>query len=47
MAADPVSLEHRSPWSHSLDFRPFRGTEVQAEVLRDSGGIDGAAKPEC
>jgi truncated hemoglobin YjbI len=28
MAADPVSLEHRSPWSHALDLRPFRGTDL-------------------
>ena len=21
-------LEHRSPWSHALDFRPFRGTDL-------------------
>jgi truncated hemoglobin YjbI len=28
MPADRVSLEHRSPWSHALDFRPFRGTDL-------------------
>ncbi len=26
--AGRVSLDHRSPWSHALDFRPFRGTDL-------------------
>src|SRR6185437_4433887 len=31
-AAAEVSLEHRSPWHHQPDFRPFRGTDLYGRI---------------